>query len=301
MQSGNDLGVWPTPVVEYLRTTYGPVVAVERLGGMSAAQVARVRFAETSVIVKGNAGEREARFYTRVAPGLRPAGIPVPELEWSTPAGEAHWLILEDIPAPLPTPLGGIGQPDPRAVTILARLHALELDAPAEPSVRDEWHWTDAMTDAALACVPPAAARTLAPRLRRLQRAAQHLIEPWCWISGDPHPSNWGVRLDGGLVLFDWEQFGRGTPPVDLAILVAGLGNPSTYAQLAAAYLDRWRTITAVPPWPPGTLARDIALAKAWSVVSFLGRTAPDEGTAPAERHAPQVEEMAAWLAGLEP
>jgi hypothetical protein len=103
-----------------------------------------------------------------------------------------------------------------------------------------------------------------------LRDEAQHLIASWCWISGDPNPSNWGTRADGSLVLFDWELVRRGTPPTDLAILVSGLGDEAKYAEMAACYLTIWPAIDGRRSWPAATLARDIALAKVWTVVMLL-------------------------------
>ncbi len=67
--------------------------------------------------------------------------------------------------------------------------------------------------------------------LEQPQREHAAISEPWCWISGDPNPRNWGLRADGTPVLFDWELFGPGTPATDLAIIVPGLGTLTDYKQ----------------------------------------------------------------------
>ena len=94
------------------------------------------------------------------------------------------------------------------------------------------------------------------------------------------------MRPDGTLVLYDWELFRRGVPAVDLAITVVGLGDRARYAALAACYVDEWRTVGRSLPWSAGDLTRDIALAKAASVVHLLaayteGRMRPREGLIP--------------------
>ncbi len=94
------------------------------------------------------------------------------------------------------------------------------------------------MTNDALACFSPVLAHRLAPILHDLRLSYQLLFTPQCWISGDPNPTNWGVRSDGTLVLYDWERFGKATPALDLAITVPGLGDWASFQAVAAAYLE---------------------------------------------------------------
>jgi len=297
LEGVNELAAWPADVTRRLADTVGEPEAVEPLGGMSGSEVYLVRGARDSVVLKVSAGPREARFYTRVAPHLRPAGIPIPDLVWYEHVADRHWLILEHIPTPLPIPHRDSWSPDPRMVAVLARLHALPIDAPPADFRREEWRWTDAMSEAALSFFAPAEARSLAPAVRALQQEAQHLAEEWCWISGDPNPLNWGLRADGGLALFDWELFRRGAPPLDLAILVVGHGDAEKYEQLARCYLDQWRAVTSAPPWPPATLARDIALGKAWTFVALLSHIVVRGGGRVPDRLKEQLAEyVPPWL-----
>jgi aminoglycoside phosphotransferase (APT) family kinase protein len=295
----DDRAAWPAALTEQLHRMYGIPRSVERLGGMSVAAVYRVRFAGGSVVVKVSAARQESLFYERVAPRLRPMGIPIPALEWSAEAEGRHWLVLEDIPAPLPVAHGEAWAPDPRMVAVLARLHVQDLDVPASLFVREEWRWTDAMTDGALSFFPRAQSRELAAPLRALQDEAQHLSEEQCWIAGDPNPSNWGVRRDGSLTLFDWELFRRGTPPVDLAIIVAGLGDVERYEQVAACYIDCRHDLNGAARWPPQRLARDIALAKVWSVAALLSRLDQGESRVPDTLRAYLAEHIPPWIRGL--
>jgi aminoglycoside phosphotransferase (APT) family kinase protein len=103
--------------------------------------------------------------------------------------------------------------------------------------------------------------------LERLQRESEADSDPWCWISGDPNPRNWGLRDDGTPVLFDWELFGPGTPATDLAIIVPGLGSLTDYANVAAAYLA---ASEAAPGWDIEQLSRQIAVSKVATVVQLL-------------------------------
>ena len=168
---------WPEPVADQLRHTHGEPVAVEPLGGMSGARVYRARFPGGSVVVKASPRPAESLFYERVAGRLRHVGVPIPRLEWVVHLPDAHWLVLEDIPAPLPILPSDRWQPDPRVTAVLARLHRVTrtwaLDFPESPART----WTDRVTDAALTCFPADVAEDLAPALRALQREAAHLAE----------------------------------------------------------------------------------------------------------------------------
>lgn len=266
---------WPTGVADCVRLNCGEPLACERLGGLSAARVYRVRGPRGSAIVKAHADPREVHVYARVAPALRQAAIAVPRSACSALEGGVRWLVLEDIPRPLPRSRWGA---DPEVVAVLARLH--ELPLVALPNLPDPFRpaWADDLTAAALRGLPATVAAALAPRLCALQHASQPLFAPRCFITGDPNPTNWGVRDDGTVVLFDWERFGRGTPALDLALALPGLGNGAAFEQMAARYLAKRRRLTS--SWPPAvaSLTREIALAKAWSVVEFLGGPAASTG-----------------------
>ena len=122
------------------------------------------------------------------------------------------------------------------------------------------------MTDRALSLFPERIAADLRPLLSSMQEGSSHLFAPLCSISGDPNPSNWGLREDASPVLFDWERFGAGTPALDLAITVPGLGDEDDRRAVASTYLDGWPGA----PFPIDRLTRDMALAKAWTVVELL-------------------------------
>jgi hypothetical protein len=302
MPEGADLladVTWPSALVEQLHRTHDAPSSVERLGGMSGSCVWRVRFTGSSVIVKASASPAEARFYELAAGPLREAGILSPRLEWALHEPDAHWLVLEDIPTQLPTqPVAG-WRPDPRVIAILARLHALTRTKPPYLPDAPPQTWTDAMTASALALFPPAAAATLAPLLRRLRQETQPIFAPWCWISGDPNPLNWGLRADGSRVLFDWELFGPGTPAIDLAIVIPGLGNVAQYAAVVDCYVEFWACQPDTLPWTNAQLARNIALAKIASVVRLLAAHADGSARVGAELVAWLVDKAPTWIGEL--
>ncbi len=253
-----------------IRTTFGNPVAAERLGGMSGSDVWRLRCTGSTVVVKASTSAVEAAFYETITPSLCAAEIPIPDLLLAYYDGNRHRLVIEDVPGPLPAPVQSPHhwRPDPRIITILARLHAVTRAQP--PNVPDApvFRWTDEMTASACSCPQTLDAATKA-RLSRLQFAAQSRLTPWCWISSDPNPRNWGVRADVTPVLFDWEQFGPGHPATDLAIIVLGLGDLDQYRRTASAYLAA--SVADVPSrWDADSLGSLIGIAKAATVVQLL-------------------------------
>jgi hypothetical protein len=241
---------------------------------MSGAEVWRVGFPASSVVVKIGARPGEVAFYRRVADGLRRQGVPIPALEHAGRSAGTAWLVIEDIPTPLPT---SRYLADVEVLTALRRLHVATWDQPPPYRGMFRPRWTEAASDAAMARFPPSVAAEIGPLLRALRRGSAHLFRPRCAISGDPNPANWGLRAGGGVVLYDWERYGRGTPALDLAITVPGLGDAGAFRLVATRYADiASASIDPGPdPGPVETLERDIGLAKVWTVVEFLATLGP--------------------------
>jgi hypothetical protein len=278
--------VWPAELVRYLSERYGQPSAIEPLGGgQSGATVERVRFASGSVVVKGPAERRELHVYRALRSRFEAAGVRLPGLEWSSDNG---WLVLEDLPAVLPVQ-DALGHP--RVVGVLRRLHSELKDVDLEdPFVST---WPPELTERALAAFRVSTASGLEPRLMELRDHALPLFDGQCVISGDPNPTNWGLRENGELVLFDWGRIGRGEPAIDLAITVPGLGNRADYARLASVYLGD-ETGSGVD-----ALAAEIAVAKVWTVVHYLA----EAGAGHIPNAAAAIERLEAavpaWLADL--
>ncbi len=83
-------------------------------------------------------------------------------------------------------------------------------------------------------------------------------------MSGDSNAGNWGRRENGDVVLFDWERFGKGSPAIDLAPLIKGMGTKQAMLSLAERYGQIARHSN------PPALAREIAIAKAWIVTEVI-------------------------------
>jgi hypothetical protein len=281
---------WPERIQEYLQGAYGDLTDMERLGGMSDAEVSRLQFRKKSVILKVSTRPGEAQFYKRAAPVLRGHAIPLPYVELNIEANSVCWLVLEDVPQPLPRERWFC---DSEMLMILNRLHTLDLKLPTMFNPV----WTDTMTEKALACFGNDEAARFKTRLNSLQALYQHVFRQECLISADPNPKNWGLRDNGDIMLYDWERFSYGTPAIDLAITVPGLGNMEQFTQVAATYLQERERSGGAYPVPVEQLARDMAAAKLWAVVELLsGYQDGDENTV--VRFI--VSGFEAWLEGLE-
>jgi hypothetical protein len=224
---------------------------------MSGARVERLHGTSGTLILKQTPRATEPDVYRSIAPILRDHGINLPECFgiWDD---KRHWLLLEDVPAPLPRERWIA---DPGQLELLARLHALPVGLLAPLRERYRPAWDDALTEAALALLPD-----VDPDLLRTTQAdSQPLFIESAVISGDPNPQNWGVRDDGALVLFDWERLTLGDPAIDLAITVPGLPDIAPYQHVAARYVEITRSDDDVT-----TLVQRMRLAKLWTVIELL-------------------------------
>lgn len=255
------IGFLPVQLQSLLIERYGCAGHVEPLSGLTDASVWRLHFTEESVIVKRTTNANEAFFYKQVAPKLQDAEVPIPELLFLECKDESVWIVLEYIPRPFPKERW---LADGEQLSILRRLHQIDGGVWRTAPTLFRPEWTAEMNEAALTWFAGSEVGELQQQLDCWRYEARPLFEPNCLISGDPNPLNWGLRLDGTLVHFDWERFGWGTPALDLAITVPGLGIQDEYETLALAYSHRdERAATEI-------LVRQIKLAKAWAVVELL-------------------------------
>ncbi len=239
---------WPKRLHTVLLDTYGAPLHIKLVTEGHA--VWRVQSAKQSVIVKRSTHPRESIFYTMVAPTLAAVDIPLPHLEWSGRDADTFWLVLEDIPTPLP---------------------------------RVRWS-------------PSAQARRLAPILEDLRLSHQTLFAPQCWISRDPNPTNWGLRGDGTMVLYDWERFGKATPAVDLAITVPGLGERAVFQAVATAYLERDDRSLSLAAQEISFLTQEMIVAKVWSIIEYLSGHYHAGTIARSTRIDTLLQQIPAWL-----
>ena len=283
---------WPLAVQHHLNDHCGDILAIETLSDKSGAQVTRLQFAGQSLILKQSRTSAEADFYEHIAPILRTYGIALPAVEAIIHDSSGHWLVIEDIPTPLPRDRW-FG--DPEILSLLAQLHSLE--PTAIPPLANGYvpQWSNDLTEKALACFDNAAA----PTLYDVQSRCQHLFDSDCWISADPNPGNWGLRADGTSVLFDWERFTQAAPAVDLAIVSPVYGTVDQYRSTAATYIEQRQVMNRPYPVVLEPLTRDIIFAKLWTLVEFLslytdGKLEPDTTLTYL------TEGLPVWLSALE-
>ncbi len=276
--------VLPSAVLDLLRAKADEIRAVEILNGKSGADVYRAHTSSRSVIVKRSTQSFEPAFYVQIAPILRAHDIAIPQLYAHVESDDADWLVIEDVPQPLPD---DAIYHHPQVIRLLARLHSLPLDAVPELPQSYIPVWTDDMTEQSLACFSESQRQTLRPVFQKLQAEAQSLFEPLSLISGDPNPRNWGVDRKSRVVLFDWERFSRAHPAIDLAILQAGLGRKEQFIETASAYLRERQQLNTKqadqvdPVDRVDQLVRLMLIAKLWTALEFLqlyssGNAEPD-------------------------
>lgn len=229
-------------------------MSVENLSRMGVARVALlVDEAGYQFIEKCPVGEVEYHFYQQAANALTHAGVAVPKLLSADP--ELRRLRLEYIPRE-------VDQDEVCADEILIMLGNLHRYTASPQWLYHNHAWSDSALEHALLllALPDKSAR----QFRHFRQCSDVLFGYQSLISGDSNAGNWGRRANGDVVLFDWERFGRGSPAIDLAPLIKGMGTKHAFTDLAERYcqLSGQRNSTA--------LAREMAIAKAWIVTEVI-------------------------------
>lgn len=262
-----DLSSIPVTIRRAIETVPGSLSAADPLGGMSNASVWRLQGDGQSAILKRSGSGVETHVYSVLSERLRAAGIGLPEMYASAEREGAYWLLLEDIPFSVSADQM---LTEPSIIELLRRLHGVDPTLPL-PEDRYRPDWPVEWTTQALSLIVPEQRDATAAVLAGVRWRCLPLFAPAVLISGDPNAANWGRREDGSIVLFDWERFTLGSPALDLAILVPGLGDRDVYRRLAASYLSGSSQAAT------DALALEIADAKVWSVVEFLAACARGE------------------------
>lgn len=229
-------------------------MSVENLSRMGVASVALiVDEAGYQFIEKYPVGEVEYHFYQQTARELTHAGVAIPKLLSADP--DLRRLRLEYIPRE-------VNQDDVSGDEILATLNCLHRYTASPQWLYHNHAWSEYALEYSLRllALPDKNAR----QLRRFRQCSDVLFGYQSLISGDSNAGNWGRRANGDVVLFDWERFGRGSPAIDLAPLIKGMGTKQAFIDLAERYcqLSGQQNIKA--------LAREIAIAKAWIVTEVI-------------------------------
>jgi thiamine kinase-like enzyme len=141
----------------------------------------------------------------------------------------------------------------------LASLHRSEY-IPSFPVKQHQW--TDEATNEALKILN--LPDTVESSIKQVQSLSSCIFESKNLISGDTNDGNWGTRDNGELVLFDWERFGHGSPAIDLAPLVTGLGTISDYKVIIGQYTQHNASLSETE------LLRHLIIAKCWIITEVV-------------------------------
>lgn len=226
----------------------------ENLARMGNATVRRINLGGTPVIHKQNVSIVELYFYKYVAQSLSHKGLGLPlvyELNTTTRS-----VSLEYIPY-------SITQNELRDnIVFLQMLSVVHAHPLASSSCLHQHHWSDNASDITNRHLNLCSeARSV---LRKIKTASDILFCSEGVISGDSNAGNWGRRANGDIVLFDWERFGQGSPAIDLAPLIKGMGTHADYYAIAERYCRINRQYKA------RALSREIAICKAWVVTEVM-------------------------------
>ncbi|EOX7394739.1 phosphotransferase family protein [Enterobacter quasiroggenkampii] len=228
-------------------------MTAENLSRMGAAKVRQVMDQHGNTLIeKYPVSDVEYGFYERAADRLRRV-VASPRLLHADP--HRRCLRIEYVPHKL-------SQDEISGDEILRRLVRLH-DYPADPAWIYHTHtWSESALEKSLSLLElPMRAEQ---QMRCFQQAGSVLFSQECLISGDTNAGNWGRRENGDAILFDWERFGTGSPAIDLAPLVQGMGSKHSILLLAERYCFFATHSDAYQ------LAREIAIAKAWIVTEVV-------------------------------
>jgi len=259
----------PNGMQNYLSESFGEIKEVQRLSGIKAnGGCFRFKFKDRSVIIKWMTNSQEYIFYTRCKPLLKDFSIHIPSLYLSYCNEGSYWIVIEDIPHILPKERW---QGDDKVIEALFKLHS-ETWGKALPL--EEYYvprWNDEMTESVLKLYDDNTATLLEPLLIEVQSQFQQIIRAVCWINGDTNPTNWGIREDGTVVLFDWERISMNNPTIDISITMPGLGTSDNSLEKAIAnsYLKHWGENPCFSI-SQHELIKQIKVVKIWTAVEFL-------------------------------
>lgn len=226
----------------------------ENVAQMGNATVRRITLHGRPAIHKQDVTRVELCFYKYAAPELSSQGLAVPlvfELDMA-----ARDLALEYIPY-------AITQYELRDnIAFIQMLTALHTSPLTYRYPLHHHSWYEKAQD--ITCQQLNLSAAARSALQRIKAASDALFYPAGMISGDSNAGNWARRAGGDIVLFDWKRFGMGSPAIDLAPLIKGMGTAADYYALAECYcrINRRYRVEA--------LSRAIAISKAWIVTQVM-------------------------------
>ncbi|EGR1329813.1 phosphotransferase family protein [Vibrio cholerae] len=225
-------------------------MSTKDLSKMGSARVSIEEFGSSLCIHKQNASDVEVNFYQHAASKLRDVNVP------KLYKVQDKDLFIELIPNRMT--LKEL-QTNSSVFEQLASIHCSKYKPCFSTK---EHHWSAISTELALEAL--SLPRSSQSTIVSIQALSQVLFEHSCLISGDTNDGNWGIRQNGELVLFDWERFGYGSPAIDLAPLVQGLGSMDEYASIIERYTQHNSSFAA------DELTKHLVIAKCWIVIEVI-------------------------------
>ncbi|MFT4413268.1 phosphotransferase family protein [Fredinandcohnia humi] len=248
---------------------YEKVTGIKEMGGCFRVTLSH----NESLIVKGDPSCLESIFYREIAPNLREKGVNIPHLIHTSfeESLNHYWTIMECVPYSLPRDRWFADQD---IINTLVNLHNATWQRTFEipGSYKPVWH--EKMNAKIVSMLDNVnESRDLELQLNKLMQDSSELFLPYCNINGDTNPTNWGIRENNEIVLFDWERFSNGSPAIDLAISIPGIGSLDNQLELeiATKYLASWRKLdTHLFPYSEKELVHEINKAKIWVTIEFI-------------------------------
>lgn len=266
----NILNQFPQKVQQYLLESFGVPVTIKKLNGIkSDGGCFRIKFFNSSVIIKQTIGPQEYIFYNECTHLMQEFKKYIPISYYSYRNEENCWIVIEDVARLLPKERW---YADKYLLEVLFKFHSKTWGKSLLLSNHYSPNWNNELTYAVLELIPDKISNQLQPFLFELQKESQHIFKPYCWVHADTNPTNWGIRKDGTLVLFDWERISCASPAIDLAITIPGLGttDSSVESLIAKRYIAMWSKLSGGFSFTEQKLFQEIKLAKLWSVVEYV-------------------------------
>ncbi|HHY0417530.1 TPA: phosphotransferase family protein [Vibrio parahaemolyticus] len=225
-------------------------MSTQDLSKMGSARVSIETLGGVDCVLKHGASKVEVDFYRSAAPNL--LGINLPALLKIEDCN----LYIERIPNAI-----SLSELRTRSdlYSQLANLHRSNY-LPDFPVKKHDWTTSETSEALYVLGLPNASAFTI----KRMQTLSSQIFEYKTLISGDTNDGNWGTRNNGELVLFDWERFGQGSPAIDLAPLVSGLGSISEYEQIVNQYIKHNSAV------PAAKLIEQLIITKCWIMIEVV-------------------------------
>ncbi|EKO3566891.1 phosphotransferase [Vibrio metschnikovii] len=225
-------------------------MSTQDLSKMGAARVTIEEFGNSFCVRKQNASDVEVNFYQHAASKLN--GVNIPKLY----KVQEKDLFIEFIPNRIT--LKELRK-NSSVFEQLASIHCSKYKPFFSPK---EHRWSVTSTELAFEALklPCSSHNTITS----IQALSHVLFDHSGLISGDTNDGNWGMRNNGELVLFDWERFGYGSPAIDLAPLVQGMGSIHDYVSIVEQYSQYYSSFTS------NELTRYLVIAKCWIVIEVV-------------------------------